>query len=83
MALNQKITDWDGKRVWLVGASTGIGAALAAALFERGARVAVSARSEAARTGGSAASVTACNTPDSAWIRACGWRRAMAKGCDA
>jgi len=48
MALNPKITDWDGKRVWLVGASTGIGAALATALFERGARVAVSARSEAA-----------------------------------
>lgn len=48
MALNPKIADWDGKRVWLVGASTGIGAALATALFERGARVAVSARSEAA-----------------------------------
>jgi len=48
MALNPKITDWDGKRVWLVGASTGIGAALATALLERGARVAVSARSEAA-----------------------------------
>lgn len=50
MALNSKITDWDGKRVWLVGASTGIGAALADALFGRGARVAVSARNEAALT---------------------------------
>jgi NAD(P)-dependent dehydrogenase (short-subunit alcohol dehydrogenase family) len=48
MALNPKITDWDGKRVWLVGASSGIGAALATALFERGARVTVSARNEAA-----------------------------------
>jgi NAD(P)-dependent dehydrogenase (short-subunit alcohol dehydrogenase family) len=48
MALNPKLTDWDGKRVWLVGASTGIGAALAAALFARGARVIASARDEAA-----------------------------------
>ncbi|MCX7153707.1 MAG: SDR family NAD(P)-dependent oxidoreductase [Proteobacteria bacterium] len=34
-----------GRRVWLVGASTGIGAALAALLLERGARVALSSRS--------------------------------------
>lgn len=44
MSLNPKIRDWRGKTVWLVGASTGIGAALAKALHERGARVAVSAR---------------------------------------
>jgi len=48
MALNPRITEWDAKRVWLVGASTGIGAALASALFARGARVAVSARNAAA-----------------------------------
>jgi NAD(P)-dependent dehydrogenase (short-subunit alcohol dehydrogenase family) len=48
MALNPKLTDWDGKRVWLVGASTGIGAALAAALYARGARTVVSARDAAA-----------------------------------
>jgi NAD(P)-dependent dehydrogenase (short-subunit alcohol dehydrogenase family) len=36
---------WRGRRVWVVGASTGIGAALAEALLARGARVALSARS--------------------------------------
>ena len=42
--LNPPIKDWANKRVWIVGASSGIGAALAIALLDAGARVAVSAR---------------------------------------
>lgn len=45
MALNPRIASWTGRRVWIVGASSGIGAAAAARLIGHGARVAVSARS--------------------------------------
>jgi NAD(P)-dependent dehydrogenase (short-subunit alcohol dehydrogenase family) len=45
MSLNPRITDWNGRTVWIVGASSGIGQALASALHARGARVVVSARS--------------------------------------
>jgi len=43
-ALNPPITDWHGKTVWIVGASSGIGQATAVALHGLGARVIVSAR---------------------------------------
>ena len=48
MSLNPPIRDWRGRRVWLVGASTGIGRALAEHLHRRGAKVIVSARNAAA-----------------------------------
>ena len=43
-ALNPPITDWSGRRVWLVGASTGIGLACAQQMRQAGAVVIISAR---------------------------------------
>jgi NAD(P)-dependent dehydrogenase (short-subunit alcohol dehydrogenase family) len=48
MSLNPSLTDWHGKRVWLVGASSGLGRATAEALHAQGARVIVSARRQSA-----------------------------------
>ncbi len=45
MALNSPLSDWRGRTVWLVGASSGIGRATASALHAQGAMVVVSARS--------------------------------------
>jgi short-subunit dehydrogenase len=44
MSLNTPVTDWTTQRIWVVGASSGIGLALAKTLVTLGARVAVSAR---------------------------------------
>lgn len=44
MSLNPKRADWNGQRVWLIGASSGIGEATARLLMQRGARVALTGR---------------------------------------
>ncbi|MBC3871008.1 SDR family NAD(P)-dependent oxidoreductase [Undibacterium oligocarboniphilum] len=44
--MNPQIRDWHGKRIWIIGASTGIGAEVARQLLEQGALVALSARNQ-------------------------------------
>jgi short-subunit dehydrogenase len=46
--MNPKIDEWLGKRVWIIGASTGIGAETARLLLKNGAEVALSARGKEA-----------------------------------
>ncbi len=46
--MNPVIKDWTGKRVWVIGASSGIGEATAQQLLLMGARVALSARNRGA-----------------------------------
>lgn len=72
MSLNPIIADWQGKRVWLVGASSGIGAALAVELAGRGARLALSARNaERLRALGIAgALLLPCDATDNAGLAA-------------
>lgn len=45
-AMNKPLLDWAGQRVWLIGASSGIGAALARKALDSGAHVAITARRE-------------------------------------
>jgi len=44
--MNPRISDWRGLRVWVIGASSGIGAETARALLGRGAKLALSARNK-------------------------------------
>ena len=73
MSLNQPIRDWRGKRVWVIGASSGIGAALARALLAQYARVALSARNapgleQIAATPGATALVLPLDVTDAAAV---------------
>ena len=72
--MNDRIEDWSGKRVWLLGASSGIGAALGTLLLARGASVAFSARNAArlAELAGDAegALVLPCDAADEASLHA-------------
>ena len=72
--MNPKITDWKGQRVWLLGASSGIGAALGQLLLARGARVACSARNHErlANVAGDApgALLLTCDAADETSVRA-------------
>ncbi|WP_281824421.1 SDR family NAD(P)-dependent oxidoreductase [Jannaschia rubra] len=66
--------DWTGKRYWMVGASEGLGAALAAKLSSAGAEVILSARSEdrlheVAATLPGRSSVVPCDVSDGASVR--------------
>ncbi|MCU0811069.1 MAG: SDR family NAD(P)-dependent oxidoreductase [Thiobacillaceae bacterium] len=71
--MNPPIDDWSGKRVWLLGASSGIGAALGRALLARDARVALSARNAArlqeVAAGARQALVLPCDAADGASLR--------------
>jgi short-subunit dehydrogenase len=69
---NKPLRDWPAHKVWIVGSSTGIGAALARALLVRGARVVLSARNGArlaeVAAGHPAATVCAFDATDpAAW----------------
>lgn len=46
MTMNPTVKNWAGRRIWIIGASTGIGAETAQLLLRRGARVALSARNK-------------------------------------
>lgn len=85
--LNPPLPPWADTRVWIIGASTGIGEALALALLDSGARVALSARSAGRLAGLAARSPTALALPadvtDAASIESA-WRTIVERwsGCD-
>ncbi|MES2317794.1 MAG: SDR family NAD(P)-dependent oxidoreductase [Pseudomonadota bacterium] len=61
--MNPRISDWNGERVWVIGASTGIGQSCAQLLADLGARVAFSARSTDKLLAGSAGYPSALAVP--------------------
>lgn len=76
-SFNPRITEWRGLRVWLIGASSGIGEATATALHARGAQVLVSARNAAMldafvkrHTSGAGAQAWPLDVTDAAGVKA-------------
>jgi NAD(P)-dependent dehydrogenase (short-subunit alcohol dehydrogenase family) len=76
-SLNPRIPEWRGLRVWVIGASSGIGEATAAALHARGAQVLVSARNAASldafvqrHSGGALAQAWPLDVTDAAGVKA-------------
>lgn len=72
MSLNPRLADWRGQRVWLIGASSGIGEATARLLMQRGARVALTSRNRDALTAlaGDSAQVAVADVTDRASLQA-------------
>jgi len=72
MSLNHKLADWNGQRVWLIGASSGIGEATARLLMQRGARVALTSRNQDALMilAGGKAHVAAADVTDRGRLKA-------------
>jgi short-subunit dehydrogenase len=72
MSLNPKLADWRGQRVWLIGASSGIGEATARLLVQRGARVALTSRNRDAleALGGGQAHIAVADVTDRASLAA-------------
>jgi len=83
VALNPAFASWSGRRVWVIGASYGIGAAIAQELLRRGARVALSARKRELLeqiAAGSEALVAPLDLVDAASVRAAAERIVQAWG---
>jgi NAD(P)-dependent dehydrogenase (short-subunit alcohol dehydrogenase family) len=72
MSLNPRLPDWRGQRVWLIGASSGIGEATAKLLMQRGARVALTSRNRdaLAALAGDSAQVAVADVTDRASLEA-------------
>jgi short-subunit dehydrogenase len=70
VSLNPRLADWRGQRVWLIGASSGIGEATARLLMQRGARVALTSRNRDAleALGGGQAHVAVADVTDRAGL---------------
>jgi len=75
LALNPPLRRWQGRRVWIVGASSGIGRATASLLHARGAQVIVSARNAQALQAFVAAhpgsQALPCDATDPAQVQRC------------